>query len=151
MPLNLTEWRRSFSEWEDTYNKIEENPEVTLAAICHINLADLETTLQQHPSLYAYFSARLETAKIHEKRAKARLDELKAVKFNQVVREDSRLAVEKIKMQVDTDPEVQKAQEEYLGVERTYSTLQSLVKSLEHRRDMLIQLSSNKRSEKYNS
>lgn len=147
MPLQLDEWKLAFREWEDTFEKIALNPEVTLAALVHINLADLRAALVAHPSLFAYFSAKAETANIAEKRAKNQRDQVRAEVFNETSAPDVKLAIDKIKSLVEVHPRVKEAEEAYLKAVHTYKMLDRLCQSLEHRRDMLVQLNARQRKD----
>lgn len=151
MPLNLADWEQTFAAWEDVNQQMAVNPQVTLAALVHINLADLTTALLHHASLYAFFAARMETRRVEMKKKGLELEIQQAKASSAITAAEPKLAVDKVKAQVSLDPEVQRLEHEYLEAEHQFRQLDALIKSLEHRRDMLVQLSAQNRQERFNS
>lgn len=116
-----------------------------VAKACAIDLGDLESTLQKHPGLYAYVVARFEMARIDEYRAKRLLEIEQAGAFKALVEELS--AVSRAEKLVDLDEDVIKQKEVVTEAYALTARLKALLAGFDHRRDMLLQISSRQRAE----
>jgi hypothetical protein len=121
----------------------------TIRDVLQINEATLSDEFMKQPSTYAYFAALSEfaVADVEQKKLsfsvlEANLDSQKRVEFK-----DTKVTEAVIKSAIIKDKKYQMMAEEIIEAERQLGILKSLVKALEQRKDMLIQLGSTKRQE----
>lgn len=136
--------------WID-FKALASAPEVTVAELCRIDLADLISTMELHPSLYGYAAASYESAKVAEVQAAAEVDRLKAQVFLDLATADPSLAVNRLDRLTETDPKYQGAVTKHHQAKRDAGALRALVTALEHRRDMIIQIASRQKREMNNA
>lgn len=129
------------------FDKLKEAPAETVAKHCSINLANLEETMQNHPSLYAYAVASYETARAAEARAKWNEERVRAEVFNQIQDEEPGLAIGRTERRVDDHADVVDASAKRFRLAREVAALKALVRGLEHRRDMIQQIAARQREE----
>ena len=122
----------------------------TIKEVLHINEATLTDEFIKQPSTYAYFAALAEYAVAdveHKKLAfsvlEANLDSQKRTEL----KETPKVTEAVIKSAIIKDRKYQVSAEELIEAERQLGILKSLVRALEQRKDMLIQLGSSKRQE----
>jgi hypothetical protein len=118
-----------------------------VSELCRINVANLESTLERHPGLFAYASAQHELAKVAEARAEWMLERKRAEAFKRTKDAHATMPANRIEREVETDQEVVSAAEHYFTQKAITARLKALVNGLEHRRDMLVQLSARQRKE----
>lgn len=123
----------------------------TLRNIVQINAGDLMNEFCEHPSKYAWFgalseicSSEVETKEFALDVLRANLDEEKRMKFKE---ENVKVTETVIQSAIITDKRYKVIMEELIELKKQYGILKSIVKALEHRKDMLIQLGSTKRQE----
>ena len=121
----------------------------TIKEILLINEAALNDEFIHQPSTYAYFAALSEYAMADVEQKKlafsvmeANLDSQKRMEFK-----DRKVTEAVIKSAIIQDKKYQALSEELIEAERQLGILKSLVKALEQRKDMLIQLGSMRRQE----
>lgn len=131
-------------------------PEVDARSIitdfCRINLADLDTTLTYHAGLYAYAVAVHEMAKVNEARAKMNREKVEATVADQLLRvknpETGKYpSATEVGLTMKLDNRYAEATEAFFNAQQIAGRLKAVTAGLEHRRDMLVQLSAKQRKE----
>ena len=121
----------------------------TIKDILQINEATLTDEFMKQPSTYAYFAALsefavadVESKKLSFSVMEANLDSQKRLELK-----ETKVTEAVIKSAIVKDKKYQLMAEELIEAERQLGILKALVKALEQRKDMLIQLGSTKRLE----
>lgn len=125
----------------------DDQAEAKVSEYCRIDLANLDLALSRHAALYAYSVAAYELAKVQEARAKWKLEGTKAMVFGALTEKDSKIAVAAADKKIPLAIPVKEAMEEMLTIQSTVARLRGLAAGLEHRRDMLVQISARQRQE----
>lgn len=119
--------------------------------IVGINEADIMSEFVNQPSTYAWFAALAEIAGAECESRKFDLSVLRAnldkQKRGEFIRNGQKVTENVVFSAVETDPEYIKSNEDLLECHRQHSILKSIVRSLDMRKDMLIQIGSFKRQE----
>lgn len=123
----------------------------TLREIVKINADNLMEEFCEHPSKYAWFatlceicSAEAETKEFAIDVLRANLDEEKRNNFKN---ENVKTTEAMVTAAILTDKRYKVLKEELIEVNKQHGILKAIAKSLDHRKDMLIQLGSTKRQE----
>lgn len=124
-------------------------PEEYIADLCSINLTHLDNSLQNHAALYGYAESMAEAAEAAYARAKKALEFLQAEKFNAYQKREKGLAIARTERRIEEDPDIQEAKDEVIKAQAIRGQLRALCKALVHRRDMLIQISSRQKAERW--
>ncbi len=112
---------------------------------CRIDLANLDAALSRHAALFAYAMAAFEMAKVAEARIKWRTEVVKSEEFAKIqLKGKSATAAEKLILTLDS---VQTVMDELHASQEVTGRLRALINGLEHRRDMLVQISAKQRQE----
>ncbi len=112
---------------------------------CRIDLANLDAALSRHAALFAFAMAAFEMARVGEARAKWRADVVKGEQATRLLA--SGKTVSAAEKTIPTVPEVKTVMEELLTAQMVTGRLRALISGLEHRRDMLVQISAKQRQE----
>ena len=124
------------------WQRIQADPARLAAEVCFVDVAELDKTLQKHPSLRAWVNATHEVARIEEERAKWRLT---------VARARALLAatgtVDERKALADTAEPVQQATEAVFAAQEKRGALRAMADALEDRVQMLVQIAAKQRQE----
>ena len=122
-----------------------------LREVVKITEADLTEEFIRQPSLYAWFatlseyaSAEVETQKMNLSIQRANLDAEKRLELGQAAKKPTEAMVGSA---IDVDDKYKAAQVALIESKRQYGILKGIVKALEQRKDMLIQVGSTKRQE----
>jgi hypothetical protein len=122
-----------------------------LRDIVQIKEADLNEEFIKQPSLYAWFatlcefaSAEVETQKMTLSILRANLD---AEKRTELAESGKKPTENMVNSAIIIDPKHQGAETALIEAKRQYGILKGIVKALEQRKDMLIQVGSTKRQE----
>ena len=122
-----------------------------LRDIVRIKEADLTEEFVKQPSLYAWFatlceyaSAEVETQKMNLSILHANLD---AEKRTELASSGKKPTESMVSSAIIIDPKHQGAETALIEAKRQYGILKGIVKALEQRKDMLIQVGSTKRQE----
>ena len=125
--------------------------EGNLRDIVKINEAILTDEFIKQPSLYAWFatlleyaSAEMETQKMNLSILRANLD---AEKRTVLVNEGKKATESMVESAIEVDERAIQAQKNLIESSRQYGILRAIVRALEQRKDMLIQVGSMKRQE----
>lgn len=129
------------------FTALKDMPAEEVANLCAIDLNYMETTLQNHAALYAYAEASYETAEYTKAKAAVYLDRAKDEAFNTIQQDEPGLAIGKTDARVSVMENVVRAQDHLLECLKDAGMLKALVKGLQHRKDMLIQISSRQKAE----
>ena len=129
------------------FTALKDMPAEEVANLCAIDLNYMETTLQNHASLYAYAEASYETAEYTKAVAAVYLDRAKDDAFNTIQQDEPGLAIGKTDARVGAMEAVRSAQDHLLECSKDSGMLKALIKGLQHRKDMLIQISSRQKAE----
>lgn len=132
--------------------RLENEPAKLAAEVCLINVADLDTTLQQHASLRAFVNSLHEATKAEETRAEWELTRTRARVLLQAKNakdestgKDKTVAV--LSAEVDVHEDVVQAMDHLLTVQQKRGALRAMSDALEDRLQMLIQISAKQREE----
>lgn len=126
---------------------LDRAPEKTVANLCRIDVSDMITTMQQHPPLFGYVAASYEQAKIAEEQAKDEVDRIKAQVFMDMANEDPSLPVNRLERLTVMHDKYQLALEHHRDLAARTGRLKALMNTMEHRRDMIVQIHSRQKKE----
>ena len=129
------------------FTALQDMPAEEVANLCAIDLNHMETTLQNQAALYAYAEASYETAEYTKAKAMVYLDRAKAVAFRTIQTDEPGLAIGKTNVLVELSEDVIRTQDHLLECSKDAGMLKALIKGLQHRKDMLIQISSRQKAE----
>jgi len=127
---------------QEFWQRIHAEPAKLAAEVCFVDVAQLELTLQKHPALCAWVLAQHEVARIEEERAKWRLTVARARAYLGAAG-----TVDERKSAVDTNGEVEAAQEAVFGVQEKRGALRAIADALDDRTQMLVQIAAKQRQE----
>jgi hypothetical protein len=123
---------------------VELNPDVDLS----IDINSLTSEFRQFPLLmyrYSQYRAKIETQR---DMAKARLKEIRAEAYKKAKSDVSvKHTQSSLEAEVDTDPAVMEAQKKFIRAEHDATTWSGAVESMRAKKDVLIQLGSDRRKE----
>lgn len=119
-----------------------------IAEYCTINTQDLETALARQASLYSYAVAGHEIAEVDQAKAKFSLDKAKATSYGILLDQKPKAPDTILSKEILTLPLVTKAQDDLIRAMGVCARLKALVSGLEHRKDMLVQISAKQRRER---
>jgi hypothetical protein len=128
-----------------------------ISDFCHINLSDLQTALARHAGIYAYASATYEAFQVQEARDKWSKEQAESQAFDKLLqdwaknKEGKDPTVSGSTLKIRLDPTFSAAQQRLLDTQSTIGRLKALVKGLEHRKDMLVQVAARQRREEENT
>jgi len=116
-----------------------------ISELCEIDLDDLGLCLKQHPILYGRAYDYYEKAKASVSSQKWKYEQAKTKAFSEL--RDGGMAIGAAKERAEVEPEVIDAYNKLLEAEKRAGIFHALVRGLDHRKDMLIQLSSREKKE----
>jgi hypothetical protein len=117
--------------------------------IVHFEEADVEDEMMRQGTIYSYYYGLMSVAKKDMDEAAGSRDRLASV-IRREARENNRgkkLTAKDLDDLVVESQEVFDAEQELIQATLKYDMLKGLVRALEHKRDMLVQCSSNRRAE----
>lgn len=124
---------------------LRDNPAFEVARICQIDTRDLDRALMTQAGLAAYAYSLHESARAAEQEAKYAYERAKAEEFSRL--RDGGAAIGQANEQAELGEAVSAARQAAMAKEATTRQYYALVRGLEQRRDMLIQLSARQRQE----
>jgi hypothetical protein len=130
------------------FQKLFEAPETEIVEIVRISLRNLLETMARHPGIYGYAAAAFEAGKVRQLELEYGVKQAKARAFSHFLQQTSATAADKL---VDGDQGVIEAQATLIRQMREVAALGALVRALDHRRDMLVQIAARQRQEATNS
>jgi len=114
--------------------------------LAKINMHNIDDELCHHPTYYAYYNGILSRAKRVVKDHTIALEVMNA-EYKAGQREIKKQTVEALKDLAQSNPVIIEAEKELAKFEEIYDLVRSICMTLEHKKDMLVQLSANKRKE----
>lgn len=135
------------------WTELDRDPNQLASSVLSVDATRMSETLQQHPSLRAWLISAYETAAIETEQAETRLTKAKARALLKAKEEDDPhtekpKTVPVLTAEVETNPEVLKAEDEYFIAKKKKAGLAAMSKAGEDRLQVLIQLSANERAER---
>jgi hypothetical protein len=131
----------------DFWKRLADEPARLAAEVCFIDVANLEQTLYKHAALYAWVCASHEVARIAEERLRWEVTKARARALMRARETEERKTVQSIAAEVELDETVQETTEDLLSAQDKRGALRAMVDALEHRKDMLLQISAKQRQE----
>ncbi len=125
------------------FDLLAQDPAREAARVCTINVANLDQAIERHPALFAYVHSHWSIAKAAEEAAKWKYEQAVGDAFSAARLSGEALGAAKI-MSTQAIP-VQELKMALLACSRFTRQLDSVVRGMEHRRDMLVQLSARDR------
>lgn len=137
------------------WQQLRDNPSLLAATVCSVDVVNLDETLQHHASLRAWVGATYEMAEIEEERAKWELTKARALammKAKETPDEKTQKAkiLDVLKAEVEMDEQVMACMEAYLSAGEKKAALRGMIRGLEDRKDMLVQIAAKQRLEQKN-
>ena len=136
---------------QETYDSIEDQYLKITKEYLELTDANMEEALQRHTSIYAFFGAVLAYAK-----RKMDSTEIKCEYAEAKVKEDrrgvliqagSKVTESSLNTYVKTDTTIRELQSQVLEAQHKYNLVKNIITSMDHQKDMLVQMSANKRAE----
>jgi hypothetical protein len=121
------------------------SPHEEISRLCEIDLDDIQGCLRNHAVLYGRAYSYFQAAKAKENQEKWEFEKLRS-KTAAKLRERG-VAVTASKEEAEVDPDVVDQYKRFLLAEHRTGIFYALLKGLEHRKDMLVQLSSREKKE----
>ena len=117
-------------------------------SLAEVNSHDLDTVLSEQASLYSYYSGLMAAAKRKLGSLEANLNRLSGSVRSSLKKGSSvKLTAKDLDDLVFCDEEYISKNDEVIEATFHYDVLKGLCRALEHKKDMLVQLSSNRRAE----
>lgn len=135
----MINWQRLHSSDNEEY----------MIEVLSINLTHIENTLQNQPALYGAAELGFEAAETAVFHAKEALTKAETGVFNVIQKREKGLAVAKTDRLVAADPDVEEARYQLIEAQATRGRARALCKGLTQRKDMLIQISSRQKAERW--
>jgi hypothetical protein len=126
----------------------EDNFPILVRDLCAINKDLITDELIKVPSVYAYWAGILTLVKKNRDLQELRLTSTGAALRKKYKEESgSKLTAKDLDDLVLSNTEYRDIQEEYIKKSNNYDMIKALVEALQHKKDMLVQLSANQRAE----
>lgn len=120
--------------------------EELVVELSKVNPNDIENELVTHTSIYSYYYGILVRAKrLFDDYTIALESQTSTLKV--AAREGKKVSVEALKDMAQSNTDIVTMQRNQAKYEEIYGLVKALCQTLEHKKDMLVQLSANKRSE----
>jgi hypothetical protein len=125
----------------DNYKDITEE-------LTRVNLVDLDGEMARQATIYSYYYGLMSAAKSDANKLESDLHRLMGVlRSGFKASSSTKLTAKDLDDLVLSSPEYDKASSEVRELNFKYEILKGLTRALEHKKDMLVQLSSNRRAE----
>lgn len=131
------------------WEQLEANPSRLAAAVCFIDATRLNQTMEGQPGLRAWVSAAYEVARSEESSAKWEVTKARAralIHAKQTKDEGGKSRTDKT-AEAEADLAIDAEMQRLIAAEKKRGALRALSTAMEDRKDMLIQLSANRRQE----
>ena len=140
----MNDIEKTYLHLEDTYLDITNN-------YLKIDDSNVEKALMQHTGIYAFFGAVLAYAKRELDRSSNDKEREEATvreaRRGELVEEGKKATDRALDAYVKTVPSVQEKEDKYEACAHRYHLARNIIHSLDHQKDMLVQISANKRAE----
>ena len=135
----------------ETYNRLEETYLDITKQYLQVSESTIDQRLFQHTGIYAFFGAVLAHAKQKMDEASNNLDREEATtrefRRSELLEEGKKATDRALDGYVKTVPSVQQSQTKQRECAHSYHLAKNIINSLDHQKDMLVQISANKRAE----
>jgi len=135
----------------ETYDRLEETYLEITKQYLQVNETTIDQRLFQHTGIYAFFGAVLAYAKQKMDEASNDLDREEATtrefRRSELLEEGKKATDRALDGYVKTVLSVQKSQAKHRASAHSYHLAKNIINSLDHQKDMLVQISANKRAE----
>jgi len=133
---------------EKVYSNIEKAYEDTVKDFLKIDEHNLDSRLNNHSSVFAFFGSVLAFAKMELEKCELALQAISS-KYKDECRNSTskKVPAHEIADYVDSKEEVLEQKKKIIEAEYKYNLVKGIVSALGNQRDMLIQISSNRRQE----
>jgi hypothetical protein len=116
--------------------------------VTKIDKHDIDGELKRQAAIYSYYAGTMVIVKQRVDALEIKIEQRSAqVRLAAVDNSDKKVTDKNLEAIVSADPEIFALKQDYNNLTTRYSLLKSLVTALDHKKDMLIQLSSNQRAE----
>lgn len=134
------------------WHRLKEEPRAVAAEVCFVNMKDLDGTMQRHAALHAWIGTAFENARVEEEETKWELEKaqgraLLAAKKTKDPDTNRAKTAGVLKAEVVLDEAVQTAQRAVFAASRKFGALKSMERSLNGRKDLLIEIARRQRHE----
>ena len=126
------------------------NYDMIASTLINGDQSEINRQCLSHPATYAFYAGVLATAKYRVNLAEHKLDQYYSEKYLEIKEEiggDKGVTETFIKQKINTDEKYQELKLTLFKFQQEEGILSALVKSLEHKKDMLFSLASNLRAE----
>ena len=136
----------------ETYNSLENKYLTISKEYLEITEDNMDEALQNHTALYAFFGAVLAYAKKVYNSAEITFEyaeaEVKESRREFLLSQDKKVTEAALSAHVLTLDSIKDLKSQVLESQHKYNLAKNIVTSLDHQKDMLVQMSANKRAEK---
>ena len=136
---------------KETYDKILDQYTTLVRKYIEIDVAEINKTITEHSAYFAFFGAVLAYAKKVQDTLSVKL-EMSEAKHKELRRcalteKAQKVTESHLNTYVLIVPELIEMRDELLEAQQKYNLAKNLINSLDHQKDMLVQLSANNRAE----
>lgn len=139
------------SDIRKTYEGIEDQYLEITKQYLRVDESNIDQALLKHTGVYAFFGAVLAYAKQREDAAFADLERSEAAiresKRSESTDDGKKITDKTLDAYVKTIPEIQQKQDYCRECSYKYNLAKNIISALDHQKDMLVQISANKRAE----
>lgn len=138
---------------KEFWDRLASDPKALAVEVCTIDLVDLDRTLYQHPGLRAWINVAFENAQTEKERAEWKVTKARAAAFLKAKevpdpQTNKQKNADTCKAEAEQSPELEAAMQELFVAQDKLGALKAMAKALEDRKDMLVQISANRRKER---
>ena len=135
----------------ETYDKLTETYVPLVKKYIEIDESDVNKTMVEHSALFAFFGAVLAHAKRIQDMLSTKLEmneaKHKELRRVQLTGKGQKVTESHLNSYVLVVPELIEMREELLDAQQKYNLAKNITNSMDHQKDMLVQLSANRRAE----
>jgi len=135
----------------ETYDKLSDQYLPLVKKYVEIDENDIDKTMSEHSALFAFFGAVLAYAKRVQDSTSTKLDmneaKHKELRRIELFEKAQKITESHLNSFVLVVPELIELREELLDAQQKYNLAKNILSSMDHQKDMLVQLSANRRAE----
>jgi len=139
------------SDIENTYNTLPEEFLNITKAYLSVDEMSMDAAIKRHPSIFAFFGSVLSYAKRERDRLAAKLEMMEAkhmeLRRAELASQGTKATQGALNAYVLVVQELIDLRDEVLEAEHKYNLARNITTALDHQKDMLVQMSANKRAE----
>ena len=139
------------SDITETYDELSDRYLPLVKKYVEVDESDINKTMSEHSALFAFFGAVLAHAKRVQDSTSTRLEmneakhkELRRIELHE---KGQKVTESHLNSFVLVVPELIELREELLEAQQKYNLAKNILSSMDHQKDMLVQLSANRRAE----